>query len=293
MYRSFIADMVEKHWVPPSNKIGTDEVAPPLQLPNEEPRQSSNTDPIKRKMNDIFAAFLASEVADTNTSVINQDPNALTEEEHKAQLWKECEEAFNYYVNDCKTQINDWSDIIEQYPSKKYLSESKNWSKEERANFQEYCDMKNYCMIGKFFDVMAWWRINGPRFSKVFPSAIVALSQPATNAFQERVFSLASWFDSNRLMNRQFPKNFEMRTMEAVTRKMRKEIVANESMLESQAKLDHKQKKNTQHTLASSHSIKSQLRWSGNNKTIDEYDNLYSSIQHYRYVIRESRHRSW
>jgi hypothetical protein len=105
--------------------------------------------------------------------------------------------------------------------------------------------MKNYCMIGKFFDVMSWWRINGPRFSKVFPSAIVALSQPATNAFQERVFSLASWFDSNRLMNRQFPKNFEMRTMEAVTRKMREEIVRNESLLDDQLKLEQKQKKST------------------------------------------------
>ena len=257
MYKSFIMDMVEKHWVPPSTKTQT-EAAPKdadAVVPSATPKPTPNPDPIKRKMNDIFAAFLASEiVGERSATAPTPDPDALSDDEQKKLLYKECEEAFHYYVNDCKTQISDWFAMIEAYPSKKYLTESKNWSQEQRETFQEYCNMKNYCMIGKYFDVMSWWRINGERFAKVFPSAIVALSQPATNAFQERVFSLASWFDSNRLMNRTFPKNFEMRTMEAITRKMRKELVLNESLLEEQEKLNEKRKQAPTHSKVSSKS---------------------------------------
>ena len=43
------------------------------------------------------------------------------------------------------------------------------------------------------------------------------LSQPATNAFQEQVFSLGSWLDSNRLMQCQGAKTFEMRMLECIT----------------------------------------------------------------------------
>ena len=241
MYKSFISDMTEKHWVPMKSKATPNTVLETAAT-SSTIKPTSNTDPLKRKTNDIFAAFLASEKSGENSTTVNHDSDALTEEDQKALLYKECEEGFHYYVNHCKAQILDWESIIESYPTKKYTNDSKSWTKEQRAIFQEYCVMKNYCMIGKYFNVMAWWHHHGPRFPKVFPSAIVALSQPATNAFQERVFSLASWFDSNRLMNRQFPKNFEMRTMEAVTRKMRHDIVTNESLLSEEAKLERKKK---------------------------------------------------
>jgi hypothetical protein len=82
-----------------------------------------------------------------------------------------------------------------------------------------------------YFDVMGWWEDNKVKFPKIFPTAIVALTKPPTNAFVERGFSLTSWFDSNRLMRRQLAKNFEMRTMDCQTRALRDRIMAAEKLL--------------------------------------------------------------
>ena len=54
---------------------------------------------------------------------------------------------------------------------------------------------------------------------------------PTTNAFQERVFSLGSWLDSNRLMRRQTAHTFQVRMLECITRKLCHDITEAETLI--------------------------------------------------------------
>ena len=56
------------------------------------------------------------------------------------------------------------------------------------------------------------------------PSALLWLLKPTTNALQEHVLSLGSWFDSNRLMHRQIAHTFQVRTLECITQQLRRDI---------------------------------------------------------------------
>ena len=65
----------------------------------------------------------------------------------------------------------------------------------------------------------------------MYPSALLWLSKPTTNAFQEHVFSLGSWFDSNRLMRWQTAHTFQVRTLECITRQLRHDITEAETTI--------------------------------------------------------------
>ena len=51
----------------------------------------------------------------------------------------------------------------------------------------------------------------------MYPSAQLWLLKPTTNEFQEHVFSLGSWFNSNRLMHQQTTHTFQVRMLECIT----------------------------------------------------------------------------
>ena len=68
------------------------------------------------------------------------------------------------------------------------------------------------------------------------------LSRPAMNAFQERVFSLGSWFDSNQLMQCQGAKTFEMRMLECITCDLHHSITKAEKKILFQGHQDRKKK---------------------------------------------------
>ena len=51
------------------------------------------------------------------------------------------------------------------------------------------------------------------------------------NTFQERVFSLGSWFDSNRLIRCQGAKTFEMRMLECITHDVRHRVMEAEKKI--------------------------------------------------------------
>ena len=65
----------------------------------------------------------------------------------------------------------------------------------------------------------------------MYPSALLWLSKPTTNAFQECVFSLGSWFDSNRWMCRQTTHTFQIRILECITRKLCRDITEVETTI--------------------------------------------------------------
>ena len=54
----------------------------------------------------------------------------------------------------------------------------------------------------------------------MYPRAILWVLKPTTNAFQECVFSLGSWFDSNRLMHQQTAHTLQVRTLECITKQL-------------------------------------------------------------------------
>ena len=62
------------------------------------------------------------------------------------------------------------------------------------------------------------------------------------NAFQERVFSLGSWFDSNQLMRCQGAKTFEMRTLECITHNLHCSITKAEKKILIQGCQERKKK---------------------------------------------------
>ena len=122
------------------------------------------------------------------------------------------------------------------------MKESSSWKQLEVENFRKICMERNYIAVGKYFNVMGWWQAFADKYIYVYPSALMWLSRPATNAFQERVFSLGSWFDSNRLMRCQGAKTFEMRTLECITRDLRHSIMTAEKKILVQGCQERKKK---------------------------------------------------
>jgi len=59
------------------------------------------------------------------------------------------------------------------------------------------------------FDVLAWWKGSKEVYPKLYVTAMLVLSKPITNAFQERCFSAVTWRDT--LMNQSMTEaTFEM-----------------------------------------------------------------------------------
>ena len=192
-----------------------------------------NNGPVELGVSDIFRSFAMQKKQEraSNATTAQGTTNRATEKEQLRMLVEECKDAFIKYISWCETEMDDWHSVIVRYPSKRYHLHSKKWDDEATARFVENCENKNYLEVGLYFDVLAWWQENKTKFPKVFPSALIALTKPPTNAFVERGFSGASHFDSNRLMRRQLPKNFEMRTMDAQTRALRERLMKSEKVL--------------------------------------------------------------
>ena len=139
---------------------------------------------------------------------------------------------FEHYIGFCESKIDgNWVAIIHKFPSKTYLSERKKWDSETITKFEKDCAKGNYRAVGKYFDVLGWWNLHQNDYPCMYPSALLWLSKPTTNAFQERVFSLGSWIDSNRLMRRQTAHTFQVRTLECITQKLRCDITEAETTI--------------------------------------------------------------
>ena len=140
-------------------------------------------------------------------------------------LLTECKKQFKHYIGFCESKINgNWAAIIRKFPSKTYLSERDKWDNETITKFEKDCAKGNYHAVGKYFDVLGWWHHHQNDYPRMYPSALLWLSKPTTNAFQECVFSLGSWFDSNRLMRQQTAHTFQVRMLECITQQLRRYI---------------------------------------------------------------------
>ena len=183
---------------------------------------------------DIFNLIHQKEQAEKEqlAQVTHQDEDQARLTQLRLNLLTECKKQFECYIGFCESKINgNWVAIICKFPSKTYLSEHDKWDNKTITKFEKGCVKGNYHAVGKYFNVLGWWHHHQNDYPCMYPSALLWLSKPTINAFQECIFSLGSWFDSNRLMHRQTTHTFQVRTLESITRKLCWDITEAETMI--------------------------------------------------------------
>ena len=155
---------------------------------------------------------------------------AATEQELVQALRKKCTACYDEFRTYCENNIdNHWAAITEDYGTEQYSIDREKWDDYEQAKFEYNCRNRNYLEVGRYFDLMAWWRDFSVQFRFLYPSAMIWLAKPATNAFQERVFSIGAWMHQNKLMGSLSKKANEMCTMDYINRDKLVEILNNEN----------------------------------------------------------------
>ena len=249
MHHRFISDMVNKFAGKP-HELGA-AFARQAELANTDLNENDNNAGDNNKEDqeeygdDIFRAMAIQEAKKQQQlgNITGEFNTAGQDSAARKELRKKCKDTFDDYVWHCENIVDiDWASTIQQFPSELFVKESSSWKHSEVENFRKICTERNYIAVGKYFDVMGWWQAFADKYIYVYPSALTWLSRPATNAFQERVFSLGSWFDSNQLMRCQGAKTFEMRTLECITRDLRCQITTSEKKILNQQREDRKKK---------------------------------------------------
>ena len=183
---------------------------------------------------DIFNLIHQKEQAEKEqlAQATHQDEDQARLTQLRMSLLTECKKQFECYIGFCESKINgNWAAIIRKFPSKTYLLEHDKWDNKTIMKFEKDCVKGNYHAVGKYFDVLGWWHHHQNDYPCMYPSALLWLSKPTTNAFQERLFSLGSWFDSNRLMRRQTAHTFQVRMLECITWQLCWDITEAETMI--------------------------------------------------------------
>ena len=235
--RQFVMDVVQKFTSPTSSTSsvsGSTQETPHVEdnASTDDLRDASQAQPTNSVANvmdafNIFKAHRRTREREhaTLTSMTGQAAGNGRDQTERAKFYKQCDNEFGAYLNFCETVVShSWADLIQQFPTPLYDARSKTWTDEEQDEFLTACAKEEFHDVAQYFNVMQWWMANRTQFPKIFPSAIIWISKPATNAYQERVFSTSSWFDRNPLMNRQGNKVFELRTIESLSRPIRKTI---------------------------------------------------------------------
>ena len=234
MHHNFVSDMVEKfsgtissivvgiqkQLEPSGQQKQTDESSPGALLDAE--GDNEDVDEL-----DIFNLIHQKEQAEKEqlAQATHQDEDQARLTQLRMNLHTERKKQFEHYIGFCESKIDgNRAAIICKFPSKMYLSECDKWDNETITRFEKDCAKGNYHAVGKYFDVLGWWHHHQNDYPCMYPSALLWLSKPTTNAFQERVFSLGSWFDSSRLMRWQTAHTFQLRTLECITRQLCQDI---------------------------------------------------------------------
>ena len=247
--KNFMEDCFEKYYSPApepatNQGTGTTSNAPSANNNNSAPSNDSETngngennlvtaddDDASGTSFDIFDDIDLA-VDDTTADAGDNSNTGNNEVDRANRLEKLIKEEYRDYKRFCERKVRlQWTDLINQYPTSAYLEDLTDWKDPKKKWFAVRCKKQDFTAVGKYFDVMAWWDANKTNYPRLFPTAIVWLSKPATNAFQERVFSCSSWLDSNRLMRKESPHNFQIRSLTCVSRPVRAKITEAEKEL--------------------------------------------------------------
>ena len=217
---SCIAAGFQKQLKPSGQQKETDESSPGALFDTED--DDEDVDEL-----DIFNLIHQKEQAEKEqlAQATHQDEDQARLTKLRMNLCTECKKQFEHYIRFCESKIGgNWAAIIHKFPSKTYLSECNKWDNKTITKFEKDCAKGNYYAVGKYFDVLGWWHHHQNDYPRMYPSALLWLSKPTTSAFQECIFSLGSWFDSNRLMRQQTAHTFQVRTLECITRQLCRDI---------------------------------------------------------------------
>ena len=169
----------------------------------------------------IFASYKAAQDREANARRMTTGGNGGQNNKQvlRDKLYEKINDEFGQFMDYSERMVqSSWESHIRKFPSAVFRKESATWTPKQWSRFKVACNKLLFSRVGKYFDVLSWWAIFKDRFPQIFPTAIIWTAKPATNAFQERVFSTASLMDANKRMNRQLDKNFEMRTLGCLTR---------------------------------------------------------------------------
>ena len=235
--RIIIRDMVSKFSNKQVSRIGAAMSRQDKSQSNRGPKTGQGNDSAptksssKRKTRDIFANMKESQYLQQQAllHLSGKASNAASEQELVQALQKNCTTCYDDFRSNCQTHIdNHWEQIIKEYGTAEFHDAKETWSDDEYEEFQHNCKCRNYLEVGKYFDIMGWWRAHSVKYGFLYPSAIIWLAKPSTNAFQERAFSIGSWMLQNKLMGNLSKKANEMRTMDYINRDTVRVIQKNE-----------------------------------------------------------------
>ena len=192
-HHHFVSDMVNKFARKPHEPGAA--FARQAELANTINPTENNNHPTKNNNNDkddygddIFHAMAIQEAKQQQQlgNIKGDFHTAASDSVARKELRKKCKDTFDDYVCYCKNVVDiDWASTIQQFLSELFVKESSSWKQSEIESFRKICTEWNYIVVGKYFNVMGWWRAFADKYIYVYPSALMWLSQPATNAFQE------------------------------------------------------------------------------------------------------------
>ena len=193
MHHCFVSDMVNKFAGKP-HELGA-AFARQVELANRTDPTENNNDPTENNNNneddygnDIFHAMAIQEAKKQQQlgNITGEFHTAATDSTARKELRKKCKDTFDDYVSYCENIVDiNWASTIQQFPSELFVKESSSWKQSEVETFCKICTERNYIRVGKYFNVMGWWQAFADKYIYVYPNALMWLSLPATNAFQE------------------------------------------------------------------------------------------------------------
>jgi hypothetical protein len=126
------------------------------------------------------------------------------------------------YKKKLKNQLNTYREfwtsddlnmitVLDEFGNDRYkMDKQKN-----EINYIMITLVKDAAYVGKYFDVLSWWRANQKVYPELGVRAAIVLGKPTHNGFQERVFSRGTYQDT-KLKKRLKEENFEMSVLNAI-----------------------------------------------------------------------------
>ena len=184
MCHRFVSDMVNKLAGKP-HELGA-AFARQTELANTTDPTENNNDPTKNNNNDeddygndIFCAMAIQEAKKQLQlgNITGDFHTTASDSTARKELWKKCQDTFDDYVRYCENMVDiDWASTIQQFPLELFVKESSSWKQSEVESFCKICMEWNYIAVGKYFNVMGWWRVFADKYIYVYPSTLMWLS---------------------------------------------------------------------------------------------------------------------
>jgi hypothetical protein len=145
-----------------------------------------------------------------NNTVGSNEDTVNTEkmlEEFLEKVKKQLKYYRDFWTNDKLNMVT----ILDEFGNERYKMDKKR----NKINYNMITLVNDASYVGKYFDVMSWWKLNSKLYPELSVRACIVLGKPTHNGFQERVFSRGTYQDT-KLKKRLKEENFEMSVLNAI-----------------------------------------------------------------------------